>query len=242
MKKIFKTFIYAIMTLAAVSLAGCSTDEIDPWTSETGYAWFTNVNTNFTFRDFPDVQRGGTALAAIPITVAGKIADHDRTINVEIASQPKDSRTKIEVQNPVVLHAGNSVDTLWVKVTNTENLDTTPDTVSFRIVGSDSFQPGLKDYQIGNLCLYNGFSQPSWWDSDAVWYIGYFTQLKMQVYVAVTGGSEDPRGEIGTWYSNIAITYLINELNDYIYENDIRYPDDDPNAPGMYPTFDYNCY
>ena len=163
--------------------------------------------------------------------------NRDRTVNVEVIRQPKDSRTKYEIQTPVVLHANRTSDTLWVRVTNSEHLETTPDTVGFRLIASEDFIPGLQDSITTNLCLYNGYVRPAWWDSSAERQIGYFTQLKMDVFVKVTGGTEDPRGD-GSWSSsNIALTYLKFQLNDYIEANDIRYPANDPNAPGQHPVF-----
>ncbi len=231
---------YLLPAVAAVSIASCSTDEIDKWDSSTGYAWFSEENVDFTFKKTPDVAVGEATLVGIPFTVATTLSDKDRTLNVEVAKTPADNRTKYELQTPAVLHANQLSDTVWVKVWNEEHLDTVHDTISVRIVASDSFQPGLNDKVSANLCLYNGFARPSWWDDDdAVWYIGKFDQTKMGIYYAVFGNDDDPRGEKGTWYSNIAVTYAIQLLNDYVTDNDIVYPADDPDHAGEAPYFGY---
>ena len=231
-----KNWIYTAIFCLTVSLGACSEEEAELWT-EKGFVWFSAENTDFSFKQLPDVGYGQTALAALPFTVATTMENRDRTVNVEVIRQPKDSRTKYEIQTPVVLHANRTSDTLWVRVTNSEHLETTPDTVGFRLIASEDFIPGLQDSITTNLCLYNGYVRPAWWDSSAERQIGYFTQLKMDVFVKVTGGTEDPRGD-GSWSSsNIALTYLKFQLNDYIEANDIRYPANDPNAPGQHPVF-----
>lgn len=235
-----KKLIYLFSIVMALLVSSCSKDDIDGWSSK-GYVWFSHANVDFTFRTHSDISTGGTYLVGIPFRVASKMSDKDRTVNVEVAAEPKDSRTKYDIQRPVLLHAGNATDTMFVKVTNTENLDVAPDTVKFKITDSDDFYAGLKDSINTNLCLYNGFARPEWWDSDAERYFGYFTQLKMQIYWTVTGGDADPRNG-GEWYNNLSVTYLVQVLNDYVTEHNIRYPDDDPNAPGQTPKFKRRSY
>lgn len=221
-------------------LSGCSTDDIEAWKAK-GYAWFTNESTDFTFKQHPEVGEGESYLVPIPITVAAQVSDKDRTVEVEVSREPADSRTRYEIQKPVTFRAGHIVDTLFVKVTNSAHLNEVHDTISFRILPSADFDAGLKDKITTNLCLFNGFAQPEWWDSKCESYFGYFTQLKMEVFLAVAGNTEDPSGGNG-WSNNINVTYLTVMLNDYIKEHDIRYPDNDPNAPGQQPEFDWRSY
>lgn len=122
-----------MLCLTTVALGACSEEEAELWT-EKGFVWFSAENTDFSFKQLPDVGYGQTALAALPFTVATTMENCDRTVNVEVIRQPKDSRTKYEIQTPVVLRANRTSDTLWVRITNSEHLETTPDTVGFRFV------------------------------------------------------------------------------------------------------------
>ena len=156
-----KNWIYTAIFCLTVALGACSEEEAELWT-EKGFVWFSAENTDFSFKQLPDVGYGQTALAALPFTVATTMENRDRTVNVEVIRQPKDSRTKYEIQTPVVLHANRTSDTLWVRVTNSEHLETTPDTVGFRLIASEDFIPGLQDSITTNLCLYNGYVRPAW--------------------------------------------------------------------------------
>lgn len=237
MKKILYFFLTA---LVAVPFASCSDSEIDSWQSK--YVWFTDTLVNFSNIQQPNVPEGGTLVAAIPLTVAADVSDKDRTVNVEVIGQPKDSRTQFEVQTPVKIRAGKLVDTMYVNIKNSSHLDQVYDSITFRVLPSEDFEPGLIAYQKTTLCLHNGYVRPSWWDSRCESYFGYFTQLKMEVYVKVTGGTDDPRSESYWSSSDLAVQYVLFLLNDYIEQNDIRYPADDPNAPGQRPCFDWRSY
>lgn len=225
--------------LSVLLLSGCTEEKIEKWSDDNAYAWFSEENVDFTFRTRPDVKEGETVLVGIPFKVAALPSAQDRTLDVSVSRQPTDSRTKYEMQTPVVLHAGNDVDTLWVKVTRSSHLDAVHDTISFKINPSQDFKPGLKDHLTTNLCLYNGFAKPSWWTGryDADFYIGYFSQTKMSVYYAVTGGTKDPRGSNNNWYNNMEVTYIVQKCNDYITEHNITYPEGDGGEPGTAPQF-----
>ena len=232
---------YMLLTaFAFITMASCSDSEIDSWQSK--YVWFTDTLVNFSNMQQPDVAEGGTLVAAIPLTVAADVSDKDRIVNVEVMGQPKDSRTKFEVQNPVKIRAGRFVDTMYVNVVNSKHLDQVYDSITFRVLPSEDFEPGLFAYQKTTLCLHNGYNRPDWWDTRGEMYMGYFTQLKMEIFVKVMGNTDDPRTESYWSDSDLALQYCIFMLNDYVKQNDIRYPDDDPNAPGQQPMFDFWSY
>lgn len=231
-------FLY-IAAAAVLMLSACTKDEIDRW-SDKGFAWFTYENNDFTFASHPEIAEGGTYLVPIRIRVASTVSSHDRTLAVSITRQPSDSRTTFELQQPVVFRANHIVDTMYVKVTNGAHLAEVHDTISFTILESEDFSPGLSDYVTTNLCLYNGFAKPAWWDANCDYYMGYFTQLKMNVYYAVTGDDEKPYDDDG-WAGN-KFKFLIYMLREYVTKNDVRYPESDENAPGQLVTFSNRSY
>jgi hypothetical protein len=228
-----------IVLVVIMLLTACSKDEIDVW-SDKGFAWFTNQNNDFTFASHPEIAENGTYLVPIPIRVASVVSDRDRVIDVNITRMPSDNRTTFELQKPVLFRANHIIDTMFVKVTNSAHLAAVHDTISFTITESEDFAPGLIDNVSTNLCLFNGFAKPSWWNANCNYYMGYFTQLKMSVYYAVTGGAESPIDDDG-WQGN-KFRFLIYMLREYVTKNDVRYPDDDENAPGQLVTFSNRAY
>lgn len=233
-----KNILYLSMVVLTL-LAACTKDEIEAW-SEKGFAWFTYENNDFTFASHPEIAENGTYLVPIPIRIASTVSDRDRQVEVNITRMPEDSRTTFELQKPVLFRANHIVDTMYVKVTNSAHLTTVHDTISFTIGESADFTPGLQDHVTTNLCLFNGFAKPTWWNANCDYYMGYFTQLKMSVYYAVTGGAESPTDDDG-WQGN-KFRFLIYMLREYVTKNDVRYPADDENAPGQLVTFSNRMY
>ena len=232
MKKIYTHCIVAALVL--LSAWGCSKEEISAWKSDQGLVWFTDTIVDYSFLG-TDIAEGESSLVPIPLTVAAVVGDRDRTVNVEVVRQPADNRTQFEVQAPVTFRAGYAADTMYVRVFNSANLNEAGDTIAFRVASSADFEPGLVPYREVKLCLFNGYTRPDWWNEDLERTLGYFTQLKMEVFLAVTGSDEEP---VDNWYG-VEATYLLFMLNDYVEQNDIRYPDDDPNKPGEHPVFDF---
>lgn len=237
---IIKNTIKAALILAVVVLASCSKDEIEPW-GDDALVWFPQENVNFTFATHPEVADGESYMVAVPLRVAAKVSNRDRMVNVEVTRQPEDSRTKYEIQNPVVFHAGNINDTVWVKVTNSSHLSTVHDTVRIAVRPSADFQPGLPGNLECNLCLFNGLEKPTWWNANTDYYMGYFSQQKMQVYLQVIGSDEMPYDPAEGYAGN---KFLFNRyrLREYVSKNPIFYPADDPVAPGKPVTFNSNSY
>ena len=240
-----KIFNHLFAVVMACILFGACNEEIETWNSK-GYVWFQHQNNDFSVFIHSEVGEGQTYVVGIPLRTATVISDRDRTINVDVTRQPADNRTTFELQTPVILHAGKLVDSMFVKVTNSNHLKTMHDTISFTIRPSEDFDVGLQDTLTTNLCLYNGIPRPSWWDNTycRMMGLGYYTELKMQIYYIVLGSDVDPRGDktdIGGWNSNPTLNYNKYMLNDYVKKNHIVYPEGDDHA-GQTPTFEANKY
>ncbi len=142
----------------------------------------------------PNVPEGGQLSIPLPLTAAAKVVDRDRVVNVELTRKPSDSRTQVTLQQGV-FHAGRTNDTLYVGLTNSSHLDQVYDTIQVHILSGEDFDQGLKSNLYATVCLHNGYPRPEWWTSRAENVLGYFSQLKMKVFIAVTGGTDAPRSD-----------------------------------------------
>lgn len=237
MKRI--SYLVLAIIVSTLGLSSCSTDNIAPWDTSNNYVWFTNTIQEFTFMA-TGTPVGDSWLVPIQFQVAGVVADHDRQISVEIAEDPRDSRTEFEIQQPVLFRANHIVDTMYVKVVNGAHLSHMHDTISFRLKSNNDFQVGRHGNLVTALSVFDGLPRPEWWDELCEYYLGYFTQQKMQVYITVTGGDGKPYDEDS--YAGNMFQFIKYELNDYVQKNNVCYPDDDPNAPGMLLGFNRLSY
>lgn len=233
-----KKLLYSMLLAATTLMVGCGDSEIESWNSS--MVWFTDTLIDFTNMSQPNVPMGGTLKIPVPLTIASDVSSSDRLVSVDLEKKPTDNRTQIEVPTTVTIRGGKMKDTLYVDLVNSVHLDDVYDTISVRILPSADFQPGLKAYQKVTICLHNGYVKPTWWDSDADRKLGYFSQLKMKVIEAVMGEIKDPRDDKDGWYSDdLGLQYNIFLFNDYVEQNDVRYPNTDANAPGQQPKFGF---
>lgn len=236
-----RKLIYAALLTVSSLFVGCGNSDIESWNSS--MVWFTDTVIDFTNMAQPDVPMGGTLKIPVPLTIASEVATSDRTVAIELVRKPTDNRTQVEVPATATIHAGKLADTLYVDLVNSAHLDVVYDTLAVRILPSNDFQPGLKAYQTATICLHNGYVKPEWWNSDCDRILGYFSQLKMQVMDVVMGGVSDPREDKNKWSSSdLRLQYNLFLFNDYVEQNDIRYPNDDPNAPGERPEFGWKTW
>lgn len=201
------------MVAVVLILAACSTEEIDKWSGETAFAHFTTLSTepiNFTFAmEGEDVTE---KTVEIPITLMAPKADRERKISVEVVRNAANSGTSYSFEPSVKVEAGATNATLKVTVERTANLKIETDTLVFAIGESADFMPGLPDYRENTLVLFDGFLQPSWWDSSRR--IGLCNSLKLKVWYAVFGNFDDPREGSSYWTGNAAVLALF-KLDQY---------------------------
>lgn len=241
MKKILCAICLGLLVL---NLGSCKQDDIDVW-NVNGFAWFSFPKTDFSFKG-RGVEVGGKTTIAIPLTVATEVKDFDRTIAVEVIRKAANPGTQVAVPQNAMLKAGESVAFLSVEIDYTPNLDVDKDTIGISVVKNEYFDPGLDEGASMNLCLYNGYVKPNWWgdsqhSTDAFSKLGFFTELKMQVWWDVVGNDDN----LEDWWGDFA-TYLVEDLQNYVYNNGIVYPEgtefDGMDYSGMYPMFSYWNY
>lgn len=182
MKNIIST-LFSIALLVGC-LASCSKEEVDVW-KDTGRVWFTSSDTlNFTFAQHADVT---SYVLQLPISLAGKKASVDRTVNVTVSSPARNSQTKFEIENPVIIPKDSTSGNLNVKVYKTDNLDTANDTISFTIGASPDLEAGLQNYLTKTITLTNHYTKPIWWKLFATYEIGRYTEKKVAIIDLVVG-------------------------------------------------------
>lgn len=212
--------------MAALSLAGCSTDEIDKWSGSSSLAWFTTTNvTNYSFVSEADNVTEHTI--QVPITLATPVKSADRKINIEVARQPANAATTFSYDNPVTVKADSTSAVLNVTVKRTANLKESTDTIIFKITNSDDFITGLADNLEATVVVYDDFIRPSWWDNkyNTTRFIGECNKLKLNIIYAVFGSLDKPCGENNEWYSNDG-TLALFKLDEYChshYDKDFIY-------------------
>jgi hypothetical protein len=200
---------------AAFGLASCSVDQLDTWKDESR-VWFTSkTDVMASFKKQP----AGTSeiTVAIPVSMAGKLANYDREFKVDIVNiDTLNSQTKYKILSSVV-RADSSFGVLKVTVYKTANLDVANDTLKFVIRSSEQLVEGVTTNLRCNLIISNKLSKPWWWND---FYCGAYSEDKHQVLFDVFGDDKDIRGagsDPSTWFgwSKADALYNLYLLNKY---------------------------
>lgn len=210
--------IFYSMLLLVVAVA-CAKSEIPTWEAKPR-AFFTEANdtTLFTFLSQPDATE---FVVEIPISMAGKIDSTDRAVSVKDLGCTNDA-TQYEIVSAFI-PKGEVTGNLSVKVTLTDNLSEANDTIGFEIEASDIFEVGQEGSLKNYLIVSNLVSKPVWWDEDADYGLGDYTEQKMEIIYAVLT-EEEIEAMYADWYGADA-SIAIYKLNQYCKDNDITDPD-----------------
>ena len=199
-------------------MTACSKSEIDTWDARPR-VWFTNSNDTTLFSFYTQPEGTTESVVEVPISMAGRVADEDPGSRYEIVS--------------AVIPAGEVTGMLQVKVYKTENLEEANDTLNFEICGSEVFEVGLSDYLHHAIIISSSLAKPSWWDSTADRYVGYYSEKKLEIIYTVLG-SDEIFSSASSWSSD-DVQVAIYQLNQYCKKNNIKYHPDDEDVI----TFDF---
>ena len=213
-------------------MTACSKSEIDTWDARPR-VWFTNSNDTTLFSFYTQPEGTTESVVEVPISMAGRVADEDRTVTVkDLGSSPFNPGSRYEIVSAVI-PAGEVTGTLQVKVYKTENLEEASDTLNFEIYGSEVFEVGLSDYLHHAIIISSSLAKPSWWDSTADRYVGYYSETKLEIIYTVLGSDEIFSSASSWWSDDVQIA--IYQLNQYCKKNNIKYHPDDEDVI----TFDF---
>ena len=227
MKKILYFTIGFLLIMTA-----CSKSEIDTWDARPR-VWFTNSNDTTLFSFYTQPEGTTESVVEVPISMAGRVADEDRTVTVkDLGSSPFNPGSRYEIVSAVI-PAGEVTGTLQVTVYKTENLEEASDTLNFEIYGSEVFEVGLSDYLHHAIIISSSLAKPSWWDSTADRYVGYYSEKKLEIIYTVLGSDEIFSSASSWWSDDVQIA--IYQLNQYCKKNNIKYHPDDEDVI----TFDF---
>lgn len=221
-----RNIIYSsIIALVLLSICGCQKESIPTWT-EKGSIWFNLSNQKdtmtFTFASLPDDST--EAIVKLPIALCGAINSKDRTIDIAIAQEPHNAKTKYEIQQPISLLADSTSAFLKVKVWRTDNLNEERDTIAFSLKASEDLDVAFTSHLTCYLVLSNHYEKPDWWNANMDYFLGEYNEEKLRIINLVLGSTDNP-------YPNMDnATWRLNKykLDQYIEKYHPTYSDGTP--------------
>ncbi|MDR2283509.1 MAG: DUF4843 domain-containing protein [Sphingobacterium sp.] len=152
--------------------------------------FFVNRSLLYTFYGMSDESNVDTI--AIPLQLLGRLADHDRTINVVVDSTLFAVEGKDFEILPIVLPKDSSTTMMKILVHRNEQMRDDTFITWLRLVDSEDINAAKLSREQFELSFSDKIEKPDWWD-DAFQYQP-FTVLRMQFYLEAIGSMENPKG------------------------------------------------
>lgn len=184
-----------ILLIAALAIISCDKREIMTYNGGHYLSFSLNPaedSTETSFFFYPDNQ---TLRVPIAVNLGGGPLGEQRQYKVVAAEGTNALEKNFEIETPVV-RKGLIRDTVWVKITRSDELSLRKYRLVLAIQPDDFFQLGQTEYRTAKVIFSSLASQPTWWTkavADA--YLGVYSDLKYATFVRVTDGRAAYFGE-----------------------------------------------
>lgn len=221
---------FAVATLFFTG--GCGKSEIVSYTS-INRLWFSDylrikgdyIPVNDIKRSFSHYPKA-TQMLDVPfqINLIGALLDEDREYKVvAVDSLTTAAPSDYEIL-PMLFHAHQTVDTLWVRIFKNDHLTTDQVKVTLYLVDNEHFEQGFSNNLSVRLTFDNIPSKPDWWTKNIEEsYLGPYTSEKFEAFYAFSGLLE-----IASDVPPSVLRKMMHEFRAYIEENDIKEADGSP--------------
>lgn len=208
----------AAMTL---TLMGCSTDEDffyqdEPRVRLVGEEIWAVGTDSVTFSFVAYGMEVTEKTINVDAQVMGNVADHDRTVAIEVDPQRTTaSAAQYSAPTSVVIPAGQSKGTFPVVLRRDASLQSKAVTLYLKVVANSDFKPGVNEENHIRLIWNDILSRPNNW-SDLEPFFGAYSNVKYRFMLTNSGGVGEFSTETMSWAQ--LMSYKIrfqNALNDY---------------------------
>ncbi|AYB31965.1 DUF4843 domain-containing protein [Chryseolinea soli] len=127
----------------------------------------------------------------IVIKLVGKLASHDRVVEVPIVESTATAGVHYKLLGPVVLSKDSFNAHLKVVLYRTEDIATDTKLIKFEIRDSEEvFVAGFPENTSFRLYFSDKIEKPTWW--DGTFYEFPFSEIRMKFYIDVMGSANAP--------------------------------------------------
>lgn len=241
-----------IALILLTSLASCKKEEVDAFKGE-DFVQFSRQSTNpniayIESQDYSFASKGSleSETIFIPIDVTGRSKTFDREVKVEVIAGETTAKQGVDFElGPGIIKAGEFKGFVAVTLKKTPILDTERKLLTFKIVESADFKPGIAKQLRSQVAFFNFMVKPITWESRMINYFGKYSKVKHrfilyflgypEINIVSSGIPEDEKKYIfsGTKFIlfQIRLRSILTDLN-----NGVLKPG--PTDPFTYPLMD----
>lgn len=171
-----------------IIFASCNEDEI-PLYESSDYINLKVDNESEYIQAFSLTPGKNEALVPVIIELIGNISDKDREINYSVVEEETTaSSDNYDLPETFTFSKGKHIDTIYVKLLNTEALKQEVKSLTLKLEDSQDFMVGLPTNSILHIKMHDKLAKPNWWDSTIVdEFLGEYSDEKFKLFIEVTG-------------------------------------------------------
>lgn len=163
--KNFKLKTIGVCLIATMLLVfGCTKDEIMSFEGENGVTFLPTATDRTFTKSYSFLGNGtGEFIEEVDVQIIGRASDKDRFFRVEVLNN--DETTATENQYEIlegVVKANEYNGKLYVKLKNSDDLNTSTVSINFQLIDSEDFSAGVKETKDFTLSWTNQIIVPAW--------------------------------------------------------------------------------
>ncbi|NQX38028.1 protein of unknown function [Pedobacter steynii] len=184
----------------------------------------------------------------LPVDVTGRAVNRDREFKVAAIAEESSAVQGIDFDfGKGIIKAGEFKGVFKLILRKTKDLETIRKKVSFKIIASEDFQPGLSKQLKCKVAFFNFMVKPIDWDTKMLRYFGTYSKAKHrfilyqlgfpEINFAATTALEDPTRYI---FSGVKFAYFQLKLRSVLDDLNSRILKPAADDPFTYPLKDEN--
>lgn len=184
-----KIYISIVAVFALLSITGCEEQKLTTYSGDyfVQFAKKISDSTNVSFMFYP--YHEGYIDFPIALELVGVASPHELTYKVSVDAQyTTATNQQYSLPSVQVLRANRYVDTLYVRLNKTSDLDTKKVRLLLRIESTSDLKVGKIEQSAAVIWFSNTLAKPDWWNSDIDnFYLGEYSNKKYEMFIQITG-------------------------------------------------------
>lgn len=163
----------------------------------------------------------------IPVVINGFPVDYDRPFEVEVLDDELTTATPDQYELlESVIHAGNMVDTLYVRLLKSEELENTVARIHLSVRENEHFKLGIAEKRLFRISWSNQAIMPTWGVYFRTFFSAVGSTQAYRIFVQITGLTNFLVADFRAVGQQPGAEVLGTRFGDYIKQWNLDHPDD----------------
>lgn len=182
---------YIIILLGILALLSCSEDKLDTYDTGNFLNFVQNSKTDSLEISFFFNPGKDELIIPLEFALTGNLLKEDKEFQMIVDTSSTAQEGSYILPEKFVFKANKTIDTLYLTLRNTPELETGKYKLALRIEDNENFNPGFKNNCLRKIYFTSMVSKPKWWNEEIRGvYLGDFSAKKYLLFCEVTGQTD----------------------------------------------------